>query len=326
MQFLNRNETIRKVNEFARRGEPFFFMVDFLLTRGLVMTPSEATEAGIFYHVRAKTNAIPTATPPADFSFETEPVSFTLYEKAFNRVMDHLRRGDTYLLNLTFPTKLQTDLTPEAIFTRSEAPFRLLFRDEFVVFSPEIFVHIRDGAIWSYPMKGTIDASVPDAENKILQDRKEFYEHNTIVDLIRNDLSMVSAGVTVERFRYIDRIRTNRAELLQVSSAIRGNLPDGYRENLGELLFRLLPAGSVTGAPKEKTVQIIRETETYDRGFYTGIFGYSDGESLDSAVMIRFIEKTPGGLVYKSGGGITALSDARSEYEELIQKVYVPVV
>jgi para-aminobenzoate synthetase component 1 len=92
------------------------------------------------------------------------------------------------------------------------------------------------------------------------------------------------------------------------------------------VLFTLLPAGSVTGAPKEKTVEIIRAVESYDRGFYTGIFGFFDGQSLTSAVSIRYIEQTTDGLVFKSGGGITALSDAESEYQEMIKKIYVPVV
>ena len=175
-------------------------------------------------------------------------------------------------------------------------------------------------------MKGTIDAAIPDAEHQLLANEKEFFEHNTIVDLIRNDLSMVSTNVKVTRFRYIDRVRTNRGDLLQLSSEISGELPDGYLDHLGDILFTLLPAGSVTGAPKEKTVGIIRETELYDRGFYTGIFGFFDGHSLTSAVSIRFIEQTPGGLVFKSGGWITALSDAVSEYQEMLKKIYVPVV
>jgi para-aminobenzoate synthetase component 1 len=326
MNYLNRKETISKINEFARRGEPFLFLVDFFMTRGLVISPDEATSLGIYYHFPGHTNATVQPISSAGFGFEAEPVSFADYTTAFDKVMRHLRRGDTYLVNLTFPTKIHTDLSLESVFHRSKAPYRLLFGDEFVVFSPEVFIRIKDGMVRSYPMKGTIDAALPDAENRILQDRKEFYEHNTIVDLIRNDLAMISSGVTVKRFRYIDRILTNRRNLLQVSSEIEGLLPAGYHQHLGDLLFSLLPAGSVSGAPKEMTIRIIRETETYSRGFYTGIFGYCDGGSVDSAVMIRYIEKTDGGLVYKSGGGITALSDARSEYEELIQKVYVPVV
>jgi len=90
-------------------------------------------------------------------------------------------------------------------------------------------------------------------------------------------------------------------------------------------LFTLLPAGSITGAPKNKTVEIIRSTETYERGFYTGVFGVFDGCNMDSAVMIRFIERTPEGYVYKSGGGITAFSKVEDEYNEILEKIYVPI-
>jgi para-aminobenzoate synthetase component 1 len=174
-------------------------------------------------------------------------------------------------------------------------------------------------------MKGTIDATLPDAERKILQDEKEMAEHATIVDLLRNDLSMVATDVRVSRYRYVERINTMQQDLLQVSSEIIGRLPDKYRERLGDILFSLLPAGSICGAPKIKTLEIIRQAEGYDRGFYTGVCGYFDGENLDSAVMIRFMEQTDEGLVYKSGGGITFQSELDKEYEELIQKVYVPV-
>ena len=88
----------------------------------------------------------------------------------------------------------------------------------------------------------------------------------------------------------------------------------------------MLPAGSICGAPKEKTVAIIQEVEQEERGYYTGIFGYFDGENLDSAVNIRYLEKKEGQLRYRSGGGITFLSDLESEYNELIEKIYVPVV
>ena len=99
---------------------------------------------------------------------------------------------------------------------------------------------------------------------------------------------------------------------------------EGITERIGDIVFTLLPAGSVTGAPKRKTIEIIHEIENYERGYYTGIFGYFDGATLDSGVMIRFIEKTPEGLIYKSGGGITSFSRPESEYQEMIDKVYVP--
>lgn len=101
-------------------------------------------------------------------------------------------------------------------------------------------------------------------------------------------------------------------------------LPDDFNGNYGDLLLKLLPAGSVTGAPKPSTLKIIEEAEGYDRGYYTGVMGYFDGQNFESAVMIRFIEEQNGKFVFKSGGGITALSNAKSEYQELVDKVYLP--
>ena len=175
-------------------------------------------------------------------------------------------------------------------------------------------------------MKGTIDASSPDAGISILNDPKETAEHNTIVDLIRNDLNRVAKDVRVDRFRYIEEINTHEKSLLQVSSEISGILPENYMARLGNIFRTLLPAGSVSGAPKKKTLEIIHEAETYKRGFYTGVFGLFDGSKLDSGVMIRFIKSDEGQLTFCSGGGITARSNARNEYEELLDKVYVPII
>jgi para-aminobenzoate synthetase component I len=326
MKYLSGEETKAKITDYARKGEPFLFAIDFQMTHGFVIKPDNAAREGFFYSINGKTNSESPVTPRPDIRFELFPVSLETYRQSYDKVMFHLKRGDTYLLNLTFPTRIRTSLSLEEAFLYSNAIYKLFYRDSFLVFSPEIFVRIKNGIISSFPMKGTIDASIPDAEAQILENDKESFEHNTIVDLIRNDLAMVSTGVKVKRFRYTDRIHTNKGELLQISSEITGNLPADWRNRLGEILFTLLPAGSVTGAPKDKTVRIIRRSEIYDRGFYTGICGYFDGRELDSGVMIRFIEKTPDGLIFKSGGGITALSDLQSEYEEMIQKVYVPVV
>lgn len=322
---MARQKIIDKINQFARRRESFLFAIDFDGEYGFVLSPEEAAERGILYGIGGwRNDSGLIRKTPGHFNFT--PVDPEGYQRAFEKVQYHLKKGDTYLVNLTFQTPLETDLNLRELYSAGRAVFSLYVPGRFVVFSPEAFVQIRDGKITSCPMKGTISATVPDAEKQLLGDKKEFFEHNTIVDLIRNDLSMVSSNVTVKRFRYLDRIHTNRGDLLQMSSEICGDLPADYLKTLGETLYTLLPAGSVTGAPKEKTVQIIRETENYKRGFYTGIFGYFDGNILTSAVAIRFIEDTGNGLVFKSGGGITALSGMESEYNELIAKVYVPVV
>ncbi len=136
---------------------------------------------------------------------------------------------------------------------------------------------------------------------------------------------MVSKDVEVTKYRYLDRIQTHKGELLQVSSEITGRLHADWRSELGEIIVKLLPAGSISGAPKQKTLEIIRDAEQQERGWFTGVFGIFDGRSLDSGVMIRYIEQFGEGLRFRSGGGITGHSDMLKEYNELIDKVYVPI-
>ena len=101
-------------------------------------------------------------------------------------------------------------------------------------------------------------------------------------------------------------------------------MDDNWNYNIGDILLNLLPAGSVTGTPKISTINILKNVENYDRGFYTGVFGVFDGKNLQSFVLIRFIEKIDGELFYKSGGGITSDSKVEDEYKELIDKIYLP--
>ena len=257
--------------------------------------------------------------------WETAPPALEEYRIAFDVVKNNILAGNSYLTNLTCQVPVKTNLTLEAVFRYSEAKYKLWLKDTLVCFSPEIFVRIEEGKIKSFPMTGTIDASLPDACRLLMDDRKEAAEHATIVDLIRNDLSMVSEQVTVTRYRYCDCLETNKGPILQTSSEICGVLPEDYLSHIGDILFRLLPAGSITGAPKPKTMEIIAEAENYERGFYTGVMGYFDGRNLDSAVMIRFIEQENGHLYFKAGGGITGKSVLESEYNEMKQKIYVPI-
>lgn len=313
------------MDDLGTRGIPFLFIISFDGSEVHVWRTEEVPSEVVFSVPSKRKASKPSGTDNLGLPFTVSPVVYEKYREAFGKVMYHLKRGDSYLINLTMPTEIEVPLTLSEIFEASDAPFRIQFGERFICFSPEIFVRITDGVISSYPMKGTIDATVPDAENRILADTKEMAEHNTIVDLIRNDLSMVAGEVRVKRYRYIDRIETNRGPLLQVSSEIGGKLTGGMRGRIGTIMSKLLPAGSVTGAPKEKTVEIIRMAEGYDRGFYTGVFGWFDGRDLDSGVMIRFIENRAGKLIYKSGGGITAMSNPESEYGELVRKVYIPI-
>lgn len=300
--------------------------MDFEMKKPVAFRLRDVQPESILYEVNGRCNysAVP-FEKKAFPGFEKIPPPFDDYHRKFQTVRSHLESGNSYLTNLTIKTEVKTGLSLREIYLSSKARYKLLFKNDFLVFSPETFIRISGGKILAYPMKGTIDASVPDAENKILGDKKEMAEHVTIVDLIRNDLSSVATQVQVSRFRYVEEIRTTHKNLLQVSSEITGDLPADYEQQLGDILLKLLPAGSVSGAPKCKTTEIIRLAENEERGYYTGVFGVYDGSVLDSGVMIRFIEWDGGSFYYRSGGGITVQSSSEAEYHEAIDKVYVPV-
>lgn len=323
---LEKQQIIQQINQLALWRIPFLVVVDYKAETGYVIKQDELDANYVQFDFVAQNPNPETQNLRSEaFNWLPEPMTPNDYRPKFDYVVGEICKGNSFLVNLTQPTKVDTNLSLSDLYELGAAKYKLWLKDRFTVLSPETFVQIQDGFISSFPMKGTIDASLPDAEELILNDPKEKAEHATIVDLIRNDLSIVADGVEVKRYRYIDKLTTNKGDLLQVSSEICGRLPDDYRERLGDILFSLLPAGSICGAPKPKTLEIIDHAEAYDRGFYTGICGWYDGENLDSAVMIRFAEQQGENLVFKSGGGITSQSNPEKEYEELIQKVYVPV-
>jgi para-aminobenzoate synthetase component 1 len=262
-------------------------------------------------------------TPTSDFEFNKAPISFEEYKNKFDQIKKEIELGNSFLVNLTAKTKIKSNYTIAEIYNKANAKYTCYLKDTFVCFSPETFVKIKEGKIYSYPMKGTINASIPDAKNIILNDTKEISEHATMVDLIRNDLSRVSKNVKVNKYRYYEEIMTQDGNLGQVSSEIVGELEANYCENIGEIIFDLLPAGSISGAPKQKTINIIAAAENEDRGYYTGIAGYYDGQNLDSTVLIRYLQNDN---YYRSGGGITCNSEVLNEYQEMIDKVYVPLI
>lgn len=312
---------VQQMNSLGADNIPFLFILDFKMSFPVVIPLDELPSTDIRYQIK---NVPEYPASNTEISFQKTPVDFQEYEIGFQKALRGILAGDTYLLNLTYPTRLHGVSNLEEIFLSAKAPYKLYFKKRFVCFSPECFVTIEDGVIRTFPMKGTIDASLPDASQRLLDDLKEKEEHATVVDLLRNDLSMVATQVTVERYRYLEEITTNGKTLIQCSSEISGQLTENYHQHLGDIFHALLPAGSVTGAPKKRTVEIIEEIEKIPRDYYTGVFGVFDGKKLDSGVMIRMIEQRGDEFYYRSGGGITYRSDVRQEYEEMVDKVYVP--
>lgn len=315
------------MNRLGKKREPFLFLINFDADKGLVIPLSDMPHSGTACAIRGKRYGTVTRQETSATELSVRPVPKEKYAEAFGNVVAKIRRGDSYLVNLTFQTPIGRNVDMAHIFENSSAPYRFLWPGRFVFFSPEPFVKIEHSTISSYPMKGTADASLPDAEPRLLADYKETCEHHTIVDLIRNDLSTVARRVSVKRFRYVEKIKTHKGELLQTSSEICGNLPCGWQDETGDILFAMLPAGSISGAPKPRTVEIIKESETTPRGYYTGIMGIFEADRLDSCVAIRYIEKDGDGeYYYRSGGGITSFSRMDDEYEEMLGKIYVPIV
>ena len=325
LQSYNKEQAVRRINYLSEHGKPFIFIINYLQSCSYIEEVDKLDPSFVLYNFNGFTNQSPTLLCNKVIRWQITPQPLSQYKQSFDYVMQNIHNGNSFLTNLTCSTPITTNLSLKEIFLHSKAMYKLWVKDAFVVFSPEIFVRINGTLISSYPMKGTIDATLPSAYQQLMDDPKEAAEHATIVDLIRNDLSLVAEKVFVNRYRYADTLQTNSGPILQTSSEISGVLPDDYRSRLGDILFKLLPAGSITGAPKQKTMDIIARAETYERGFYTGITGYFDGENLDSAVMIRFIEQRGDKLYFKSGGGITCKSDLKSEYNEMKQKVYVPI-
>lgn len=387
-----KQEIIDKINQLASQDEPFLFVINYQGDKAFIRLLSDINPEECLFDFEGRRNFSHAwketlKEETSETTWQIDPPLYEDYERSFNIVKSNIMAGNSYLTNLTCRVPVSCNLSLEEIFHRAKGKYKLLLRRKrtqaedkdhlkeeaqnkahlkeenieenltpFVCFSPETFVRIKGGRIYSYPMKGTLDAFLPDAEKQLMEDRKEAAEHATIVDLIRNDLSRVAEDVRVDKYRYIDVLHTNKGDILQTSSEISGRLPEDYPHHLGEILDAQLPAGSITGAPKDKTMQIIQEAEGYDRGFYTGIMGIYDQGELNSAVMIRFIEeetspvdfeadgeknfKASEGkgdeasegkrdeasrkLYFKAGGGITSKSDCRKEYEEVIQKIYLP--
>ena len=313
------------MDELSLKKVPFFFMVDFLLEKVEVFQENEIEEESLLIDFQNFKNIKTTEAENAEIELKILSESAEIYRKGFDFVQENLRQGNSYLTNYTVKSEIAINLTLKEIFYHSKAKYKVWYNDEFVFFSPETFVEIIDDQIYTHPMKGTIEASIENAVEILKNDVKEKAEHFTVVDLLRNDLSMVADEVQVDEFQRIDFIKTQQKDLYAMSSKISGKLKPEFQNKIGTVMKTLLPAGSILGAPKPKTLEIIVEAENYDRGFYTGVCGWFDGENLDSCVMIRFIEKENGKLFFKSGGGITHLSKFADEYKEMKNKIYVPI-
>jgi para-aminobenzoate synthetase / 4-amino-4-deoxychorismate lyase len=286
------------------------------------------------------------STPLAWFGFYRDPVVFDYVQETppqvsvaeptldisqrdyfckFTKIKEHIQAGNTYQVNLTTRLKWENTVTPAALFAHIMAvqpvEFGALVNMNSVTIlsaSPELFFRRNGNQIITRPMKGTAPRGFSIAEEKVnakwlANDEKNRSENVMIVDLLRNDLRRICTvdTVNVDTLFAIETYPT----LLQMTSTVSGNLRPGitYRE-----IFRaLFPCGSITGAPKVRTMEIIRELEEHPRGVYTGSIGFiSPEEKAVFNVAIRSLVLKDGRGEMGIGGGIVWDSDAADEFEE----------
>ncbi len=328
---ISESDFIERMNFYGTNGIQFLFIIDYEMKFPIVLKLSELNGFCIKYFIDGAKNYdynIDNILDGKKLNIQKRPVSFEVYKKAFNNIIRNEKAGNSYLLNLTFKNPIIINFGLQEIFYKSRSRYKLYFKNEeneFVLFSPETFINIIEEKIFTYPIKGTIDAGIPNAQEILLNNTKEKAEHLTVVDLLRNDLNIVCKDVKVNRFCFIETIKTNFGELLQMTSEIEGKIKPDLNNRFGDILYNMLPAGSICGAPKRKTLEIIKETEPDNRGYYTGVFGIYDGKNFKSSVMIRFIEKIGKDCFYRSGGGITVYSNVKKEYDEMLEKIYIPI-
>ncbi len=246
-----------------------------------------------------------------------------------NKAKDYIHEGDIFQVVLS--NRLEADFkgslfdTYRILRTLNPSPYMFYFSGddmEVAGASPETLVKLEDGILHTFPLAGTRPRGKDDEEDKRLEeelkrDEKELSEHNMLVDLGRNDIGRISEFGSVEVEKYMEVLRFSH--VMHIGSTVRGRLKD--KKSPVDVIDSILPAGTLSGAPKIRACEIINELENNKRGIYGGAIGYIDfAGNLDTAIAIRIAYKKNDKVFVRSGAGIVADSDPVSEYNECINK------
>lgn len=273
----------------------------------------------------------PVSTPEATGGHSPPTASMTAGEfmEGVERVKGHIAAGDVYQLVLSIRFSGETDLDPFTVYrclrllNPSPYMYFLDFGDTQVVgSSPEALARLTGDIAELRPIAGTRPRSHDEGEDarlegELLADPKEAAEHVMLVDLARNDLgrAAVAGSVKVDPYRTVERYSHVMHMVSGVSGVLRPEL------DALDLFAATFPAGTVTGAPKLASIELIDELEPVPRGLYSGSVGYfGHGGSMDQAITIRTVVFDEGGYGYQAGAGIVADSDPRREHDEVLSK------
>lgn len=251
------------------------------------------------------------------------------FSKMIGKAKHHIKEGDIFQIVLS--NRLQANFegslfdTYRVLRTVNPSPYMFYFSGtdvEVAGASPETLVKLEDGILHTFPLAGTRPRGKSEKEDKeleaeLLADEKELAEHNMLVDLGRNDLGKISkfGSVVVEKFHSIEIY----SHVMHIGSTVRGEIRPEY--DALNALEAVLPAGTLSGAPKIRACQLIEELENNKRGIYGGAIGYIDFTgNMDTCIAIRLAYKKNGKVFIRSGAGIVADSDPDKEYMESINK------
>lgn len=251
------------------------------------------------------------------------------FSDMIGKAKHHIHEGDIFQIVLS--NRLQANFegslfdTYRVLRTVNPSPYMFYFSGtdvEVAGASPETLVKLEDGILHTFPLAGTRPRGKSEKEDKeleaeLLADEKELAEHNMLVDLGRNDLGKISkfGSVVVEKFHSIERY----SHVMHIGSTVRGEIRPEY--DALNALEAVLPAGTLSGAPKIRACQLIEELENNKRGIYGGAIGYIDFTgNMDTCIAIRLAYKKNGKVFIRSGAGIVADSDPDKEYMESINK------
>ena len=339
--FNDLESLIKKIDSYIERG---FYLAGYLsyeagylfeegFRRPLENFPFAFPLAwfGVYENPRITESTANSISPQQD-SFAIHSLSMNLsqaeYEGKVLKILDYIKRGETYQVNFTFRVGFDLEGNPfhlyEALKKRQRVAYSAIVHDgkrQILSLSPELFFKRKNNTLLARPMKGTSPRGKSELDDRNLlkelsQDSKTKAENSMIVDLIRNDFGKIAklGTVQVEKLRQIEKYET----LFQMTSTVKSTLKESV--DYYQLFKALLPGGSITGAPKYRTMQIIQELESTFRDVYTGAIGFISKEEAIFNIPIRTIVLENGKGTMGVGSGIVWDSNPKREYEECIVK------
>ncbi len=273
--------------------------------------------------------------PPARLLGEVQPLfDKEQYCAMVEKAKEHIREGDIFQIvlsnRLSAPFEGSLLNTYRVLRTINPSPYMFYFAGtdvEVAGASPETLVKLENGVLHTFPLAGTRPRGKTEEEDKALEaellaDEKELAEHNMLVDLGRNDLGKISrfGTVEVEKLHSIERF----SHVMHIGSTVRGIIRED--KDALDAIEAVLPAGTLSGAPKIRACQLIGDLENNKRGIYGGAIGYIDFTgNMDTCIAIRIAYKKNGRVFVRSGAGIVADSDPEKEYQECLNKAKAAV-